>query len=75
MTAEQEPTIKRMCYEVRGYLANTVGVLELLQEGGASSAEKQKYMDIVTKQARSGLEMAEKLFRAICVVDPHPIEL
>jgi hypothetical protein len=74
MTVEQEPTLKRMCYEVRAYLVQTVGGLELLQDAETSSVDKQKYMAILTKQAGRALETSEKLFKAICVLDPHPIE-
>lgn len=49
-------------------------MLELLQEAEVSSAEKQRYMEIATKQATRGLEMSEKLFKAICLVDPSPLE-
>ena len=74
MTVEQEPTLKRMCYEVRGYLVETVGCLELIQDAQTSSAEKEKYIEHATKQGRRALEVSEKLFKPLCVVDPHPIE-
>ena len=74
MTVEQEPTIKRMCYDVRGGLVNTVGYLELLQDAETSSADKQKCIEKATKQATMALETAEKLFKAICVLDPDPIQ-
>jgi hypothetical protein len=74
MTVEQEATIEHMCYDVRGGLVNTVGYLELLQDAETSSADKQKCIEIATKQATIALETAEKLFKAICVVEPDPIE-
>lgn len=74
MTVEQEPTRKRMSYEVRGYLESAVGCLELIQDAETSSADKQKYLELATKRARRALELSEELFKAICVVDPSPIE-
>jgi hypothetical protein len=74
MAVEQEPTIKRLGYEVRGYLVATVGYLELLQDADTSSADKQKCVEKATKQAQRALKLSEELFKAICLVDPHPLE-
>ena len=74
MTVEQEPTNKHLRYDVRCYLVNTVGALELLQDAETSSADKQKLMEHATKQSKAALETVEKLFKAICVLDPSPIQ-
>jgi hypothetical protein len=74
MTVEQEPTLKRMGYDVRCYLVGVVGYLELLQDEETTSADKQKCIEKATKQARRALELSEGMFKAICVVDPNPIE-
>ena len=74
MTVQQEPTNKHLCYDVRCYLVNTVGALELLQDVETSSDDKLKLMENATKQSKAALEAVEKLFKAICALDPGPIQ-
>jgi hypothetical protein len=74
MTVQQEPTHKRLCYDVRCYLVNTVGALELLQDVETSSDDKQKLVGQATKQSKAALETVEKLFKGICALDPGPIQ-
>ena len=62
MTVQQEPTNKHLCYDVRCYLVNTVGALELLQDVETSSDDKLKLMENATKQSKAALEAVEKLF-------------
>ena len=73
MTVEQEPTNKFLCYYVRHYLVNTIGALGLLQDPETSSADRQKCLELATRDAKRALETASKLFDAICVLDPGPI--
>jgi hypothetical protein len=74
MTVEQGPTNKLLCYYVRHYLVNTVSALELLQDTRTCAADKQKCLELATKDAKTALETANKLFEAICILDPGPIQ-
>jgi hypothetical protein len=73
MTVEQEPTNKLLCYYVRHYLVNTIAALEGLQDPETTSANRQKHMELATTQARKALETADRLFKAICFLDPGPM--
>jgi hypothetical protein len=73
MTVEQDPTKKVLCYYVRHYLVNTIAVLEGLQDAETPPPNKHKLMELATTDARKALETADRLFKAICVLDPGPM--
>jgi hypothetical protein len=59
------PREKLLCYDVRGYVMNTLGYIELLQESKLNPRDS-KFVKTNVKQMEVAAKQVEELFQIIC---------
>jgi hypothetical protein len=62
-----------MCYDIRCYVVNTLGCLELIQEKRSRSSNKTvvaKALGMAARQNKAAVETVEKLFQSLCSTEP-----
>jgi hypothetical protein len=60
------PRQKLLCYDVRCYVINTLGYLEMLQETKLNQSDSEKALQGAFRQTKAAVDAVEELFKVIC---------